>query len=229
MNRSVVLVQSYAVYLVLPCTMLIFCIGYYLGSVRVKDERESILRSLSAILQSADELSRLGNRKAFDEALNYRISRWKRQGDRFALIVIDVDRFKWINDTHGHQAGDRVVSGVGELLRSFLPEDRDCVVRYGGDEFTILLECEDRASVIEIAEQILAAAETQDFSAAGHGERVAITFSMGMAVVRERDTFETLFRRADNALYQAKSAGRNCLRVESEAEEVEHVETVLTS
>ena len=176
-----------------------------------------------------DELSRLGNRKAFDEALNYRLSRWKRQGDRFALVLIDVDRFKWINDTHGHQAGDRVVSGVGELLRSFLPEDRDCVARYGGDEFTILLECEERASVIEIAQQILAAPETHDFSAAGDGERVAITFSMGVAIVRDRDTVESLFRRADDALYEAKSAGRNCLRVEPEPEEVEHVETVPTS
>lgn len=298
------IVQSYAIYLVVPCTMLIFFIGYYLGSVRVKDERETILRSLSAILHSADELShnvdshntelavmeqtvedievstelgyvqqlllghiasvitankrleddlvvtrytldqqarelnrtheeartdelsRLGNRKAFDEALNYRLSKWKRQDDRFALILIDVDRFKWINDTHGHQAGDRVVGGVGELLRDFFPEDRDCVARYGGDEFTILLECADRASAIEVAQQILAAAETQDFSAAGHGERVAITFSMGLAIVRERDTVESLFRRADDALYEAKSAGRNCLRVESETEEVEHVATV---
>jgi diguanylate cyclase (GGDEF)-like protein len=105
---------------------------------------------------------------------------------------------------------------VGELLRSFLPEDRDCVARYGGDEFTILLVCEDRASVIEVAEQILASAETQDFSAAGHGERVAITFSMGLAIVRERDTVETLFHRADAALYEAKSAGSNCRCVESQ-------------
>lgn len=301
-----VIAQPYAVYLVLLSTMLIFAIGYYLGSVRVKDERETVLKTLSTILQTADELShnvdthntelvdmertvedldvstelgqvqklllghitkvistnrkleddlvcsrymldqqareldrtreeartdelsQLGNRKAFNEELNYRLSKWKRQGTRFALVLIDIDRFKWINDTHGHEAGDRVVSGVGELLRNCLPAD-DCVARYGGDEFALLLESEDRESAIETAERIRAAAETQGFSASGHGERVAITFSLGLAIVREGDTVESLFHRADGALYEAKSAGRNRLRIEAEQEKVGHVEAVPTS
>jgi diguanylate cyclase len=287
--------------------MLIFAIGYYLGSARVKHERKIVLKTLSTILQSADELShnvdshnielaaiertvedldvptvmqkmhqlllgrinnvissnkqlkddlicarytldqqareldqtreeartdelsQVGNRRAFDEAINYRLSKSKRHGDRFALLVIDVDHFKRINDTHGHEAGDRVVRGVGGTLKECLSPD-DFVARCGGDEFAILLESEDRESTIKIAENIRSSADTQDFSTTGHGERVAITFSLGLAFVREGDTVESLFRRADATLYQAKRAGRNCLRVEAEEEdENEHVEMMATS
>jgi len=288
--------QSFAVYLALPCTLLIFAIGYYLGRTRVKHEREAVLNALASMLKSADqlshdvgshnneladmgksvehldvsvemnqvqkvllghikevissnvkleddltcarydlakqaqelditraeartdELSHVGNRKAFDEAFQYWLSKWSRKGEYFALVISDIDHFKWINDTHGHAAGDRVVVGVGAILREFMGK-KHFVARYGGDEFVLLLACNDRQATIELAIQIRESAEQQNFSAAGDGGRVAITLSTGMAFVREGDTAESLFRRADAKLYAAKQAGRNCLRVDEEQTE----------
>ncbi len=300
------LIESYAAYLVLPSMLLIFSIGYYLGSYRVKHERAIVLQSLSTILQCAGELSRdvdshnteledmgrtvedldasselgpvqellmdhinnaitsnkkleddlvcarytldtqaqeldktrkeartdqlsqVGNRKAFNEALNYRLSKWKRQGDHFVLVMIDVDHFKWVNDTHGHQAGDSVVNGVGALLMSFLRTE-DYVARYGGDEFVLLLKNDDLPSTIALCERIRSAAITQNFSAASDKERVAITFSMGLAVMQEGDTAESLIRRADEKVYEAKNAGRNCLRAEAEPRNDEEDVEAVTS
>ena len=284
--------ELHAAYFVLPCTAVIFAIGYYLGRSKVSHERESVLRALASVMQSADELShdvdshnteladmgrsvdslpessdvsqvrdllldhikdvissnkrleddlvcarytlrqqeqelgktreevrtdqlsQVGNRKAFDEEFDYRLSRWKRQRQSFALLICDVDHFKWINDTHGHQAGDLVVRGVGSLMKDKL-SGRHFVARFGGDEFAVLIDLDDRQAAIELAREIHAAAATHNFSAAHHGERVAITFSMGLAFVTEEDTTESLFARADQKLYEAKQAGRNCLKVEA--------------
>jgi len=285
--------EFHTVFLVLPCTALIFVIGYYLGFSRIKQERKLVLRALSEILRTADdlsqdidsrntkladmerevqdldvpvemqkmhdlllahikdvissnrkleddllctrytleqqareldrtraqartdELSQLGNRRAFDEAMDYWLLQWKRQGERFALVLTDVDHFKWINDTHGHQAGDRVLKGVGDFLKKNLSEDH-FIARFGGDEFAVLLKYEEREDAVEIAESLCAGVQTRDFSAIGHGERIAITFSMGLAFVRDGDDAKRLIERADSCLYQAKVAGRNCLRVEAD-------------
>ncbi len=295
------MIESYAAYLVLPSMILIFMIGYYLGSFRVKHERAVVLKSLSTILQCAgelshevdshnteledmgrtvedldasnelgkvqnlllghinnaissnkkleddlicarytletqaqeldktrkeartDQLSQVGNRKAFNERLNYRLSKWKRWGSSFVLVIIDVDHFKWVNDTHGHLAGDSVVNGVGTLLTSIL-RTNDYVARYGGDEFVLLLENEELQSTIALCERIRSAAEMQNFSAASDDERVAITFSLGLAIVQDGDTSESLIRRADAKVYEAKDAGRNCLRSEAEETKEEREE-----
>ncbi len=295
------MIESYAAYLVLPSMILIFMIGYYLGSFRVKHERAVVLKSLSTILQCAgelshevdshnteledmgrtvedldasnelgkvqnlllghinnaissnkklendlicarytletqaqeldktrkeartDQLSQVGNRKAFNERLNYRLSKWKRWGNSFVLVIIDVDHFKWVNDTHGHLAGDSVVNGVATLLTSIL-RTNDYVARYGGDEFVLLLENEELQSTIALCERIRSAAEMQNFSAASDDERVAITFSLGLAIVQDGDTSESLIRRADAKVYEAKDAGRNCLRSEAEETKEEREE-----
>jgi len=301
-GRKTTVIQSYAAYLVLPSMILIFSIGYYLGSYRVKHERAAVLKSLSTILQCAgelshdvdshnteladmgrtvedldvsdelgqvqnlllghinnaissnkkleddlvcarytldtqaqeldktrkeartDQLSQVGNRKAFNEALNYRLSKWKRLGSNFVLVIIDVDHFKWVNDTHGHLAGDCVVNGVGTLLTKF-QRPNDYVARYGGDEFALLLENENLESTIDLCEKIRTAAETENFSAASADERVAITFSMGLAVVKDGDTPESLVCRADAKVYEAKNAGRNRLRFDAgELKDVEDVQ-----
>jgi diguanylate cyclase len=304
-RKKAVFEEFHTVFLVLPCTVLIFVIGYYLGFSRIKQERKILLRALSEILQTTDdlsqdidsrntkladmerevqdldvpnemqkmhqlllehikgvissnkkleedltctrytleqqareldrtrvlaltdELSQVGNRRAFDEAMDYWLLQWKRQGDRFALVLIDLDHFKWINDTHGHQAGDRVVRGVGNFLKQNL-RAADFIARYGGDEFAVLLKSEQREDTVKIAESLCDGIQTRDFSAVGHGERIAITFSMGLAFVREREDANRLIERTDALLYQAKLAGRNCLRVEADQFGQEQLEETLT-
>jgi diguanylate cyclase len=194
------------------------------SSKKIEDDltstRYALLRQAEALEQSrkearTDELSRVGNRRSFDETLESWLSRFRRRGKPFALMISDVDNFKWINDTHGHLAGDRVVTGIGDILKQQVG-NRHFVARYGGDEFVVLLANKSRKSTIELAKRLRSATEGHDFSAAGYGERVAITFSTGLAFVREGDTAESLLQRADAQLYEAKKSGRNSLHVEDE-------------
>jgi diguanylate cyclase len=154
-----------------------------------------------------DALSGVANRKAFDERLDLMLRTWRREGESFVLILTDIDHFKWINDTHGHHAGDCVVAHVGQFIKKRLRED-DFVARYGGDEFAMLLPGADLPTAAAIAERIRSEIAKQNFDTI-EAERVAITFSIGVAAVEEGDTAETILRHADEALYKSKQAGRN--------------------
>ncbi len=157
-----------------------------------------------------DALAGIPNRKAFDERLQYLLSVYKRQGTPFALVLVDIDRFKWINDTHGHLAGDNVVSYLGNLLSENLRPD-DFVGRYGGDEFAFLLFDTDRHVAMEIAEEFRRLVEQSTVQSGTSKESVAITLSMGLAMVCTGDTAESIIERSDQAVYRSKAAGRNHL------------------
>jgi diguanylate cyclase (GGDEF)-like protein len=161
-----------------------------------------------------DTLSGTANRKSFDEALQFLVASFNREGTPFALVLADVDHFKWINDTHGHPAGDRVVEGVGEFLNECIREG-DIAARYGGDEFTLLLPHVDREAAARIADRIRVGVERRNFDIGVRGERVSVTFSMGLAAVRQGDTFESVLQRADKALYRSKQSGRNQLTTDA--------------
>ena len=157
-----------------------------------------------------DELSGVGNRKAFEEHLPFMLLNYKRKGESFALILLDVDHFKWINDTHGHQAGDQVVMILGKTLKELL-RPRDYVARYGGDEFAIMLAEVDLDAAIKASQRVRIEVERTTFDCGVKGARVAVTFSMGLAIISENDTPESLVKKADGALYQSKHRGRNQL------------------
>ncbi|MEM8677974.1 MAG: GGDEF domain-containing protein [Planctomycetota bacterium] len=159
-----------------------------------------------------DQLSGLGNRKSFDEAFQFALTRFKRNHIPFALILADVDHFKRINDTYGHQSGDLIVTRIGKVLKQ-LCRHHDHVSRYGGDEFAVLLMGADRDACRRVGARIRAAIERTNFQACEGGSRIAVTFSMGMAFPLETDTLEELFERADQALYHSKNSGRNQLFV----------------
>jgi diguanylate cyclase len=160
-----------------------------------------------------DSLSGLANRKSFDERLRYVVSQYGRHGKPFGLLLADVDHFKRINDTHGHHAGDLVVARLGETLRE-LTRDADHVARLGGDEFAIILTDVEAENARRAAARIRAAIEQTNFAVGEGGARVAVTVSIGMAFPKDSDTAETVFQRADQALYRSKAGGRNQLQVD---------------
>ncbi len=159
-----------------------------------------------------DELSGVGNRKAFDESLQFMFSRFKRHHASFALLLIDVDHFKWINDTHGHPSGDTVVQRLGASLKEVI-RGGDRVARYGGDEFALLMSGVQEEGAMDIARRIRRKVETTNFGVGADDARVAVTLSMGMAVCEPEDSPGSLMKKADAALYRSKQAGRNRLTV----------------
>ncbi|HUY93100.1 MAG TPA: GGDEF domain-containing protein [Pirellulales bacterium] len=162
-----------------------------------------------------DALSGVANRKAFDDKLKLLLGYQRRLGTPFALLLADLDHFKWINDTYGHQAGDRVIHQLGSLLTSQVRET-DFVSRYGGDEFAVLLANADLEMSAKIAQRICVETTHINFGAPS-SEQTAVTLSLGLAVAQVGDTTETIFKRADEALYASKNGGRNQVRCQPAA------------
>jgi len=158
-----------------------------------------------------DPLTGLGNRKLLDYEFKRMVSAAKRQHQAFALFLMDVDHFKQINDTWGHEAGDNVLKVVANRLRQSL-RILDTVVRLGGDEFIILLhDVKEIANVHKVAHKII---EVFKQSITVNETALAVTLSIGISVYPEGgDSYETLFKNADEALYQVKRSHRNHYRI----------------
>ena len=157
-----------------------------------------------------DSLCNVGNRKAVDETLQFMVSRHKTEKASFGLMLIDIDHFKRINDTFGHQAGDEVLTSISGALRECVrPED--FVGRLGGDEFCILLDGLTEENAEAVGNRIRSTIELYDFSVNESGQSTVVTMSMGLAVCRDTDDVLSLYERADKALYKSKELGRNRL------------------
>ena len=152
-------------------------------------------------LSMSDALTGLGNRRAFDEALEAEMARARRAKGSMGLVILDVDHFKQFNDQHGHQAGDDALVTVARVLaEEARAEDRAC--RIGGEEFALLLPGADDATAAAVAERVRRAVEENTAPAAG------VTVSLGVAASRGDDP-RGLLETADARLYVAKAAGRN--------------------
>jgi diguanylate cyclase (GGDEF)-like protein len=165
-----------------------------------------------AFLAHHDLLTGLANRRLFAEKLDDAAKRLRRHGTTFTVLTLDLDKFKNVNDTLGHPAGDQLLVEVGQRLRSSL-RDTDVLARLGGDEFAIIQENEKNQSegAIALALRIIGLIE-QPFDLNGH--RIGVGTSIGIAFAPEHgDDPETLLKRSDLALYAAKSDGRNDFRV----------------
>lgn len=157
---------------------------------------------------TTDALTGLSNRHAMEETFPREVRRCIHNREPVSLIMIDVDRFKSFNDKFGHVAGDRALSAVGHVLRNqFRP--RDHLVRFGGDEFAVLLPGIGLQEAVTIAERVRDAVAGS--TAVGNDSliQIPVEISVGVAEQREDDNFESLLRAADEALYRAKDAGRN--------------------
>ena len=157
-------------------------------------------------LARTDPLTGLANRRAFDDDLVHRISEWHRRHAGFCLVMIDVDHFKVLNDRYGHVSGDQVLRGLGEVLAA-LARPGDLPARLGGEEFAVLLSAASYPAAAEIADEIRAAVASRPFSI--EESAIHITVSLGLSIVQPGDGPLTLLRRADDALYASKHAGRN--------------------
>lgn len=162
-------------------------------------------------LAATDELTRLPNRRRFFEVARRELQRLSRSSrdSRLALILLDLDDFKAINDTLGHAAGDAVLHEIGDVLAKTV-RATDTAARFGGDEFAILLPMTDREGALRVAEKLMAA--IRDLRVTWHGRELTVGVSAGMAVVAPSAVFDEqevvhLVQRADQTLYAAKRLG----------------------
>jgi diguanylate cyclase (GGDEF)-like protein len=171
-----------------------------------------ILRTLGdfrrvASQATTDSLTGLANRWTFDEELALEWRRAERVGDPLALILLDIDNFKTINDTHGHQAGDEVLRKVGEVLAASVRQV-DLAARYGGEEFAVIVPETDLGGAIDLAERLREALESEEIELQ-NGTHLSVTASFGAAVKGDLPAGEKLVAAADELLYEAKRAGKN--------------------
>jgi len=156
-----------------------------------------------------DELTGLANNRSFRETLEREAARAKRFGHELSLIILDLDEFKVVNDTHGHLQGDEVLRLVGRILQSE-PRAIDEAARYGGEEFVVALPETGPEGAVELAERIRMRLEGEAVASADGGEAVRVTASFGTATMPgAAEDARHLFEAADEALYEAKRQGKN--------------------
>jgi diguanylate cyclase (GGDEF)-like protein len=164
-----------------------------------------------------DFLTKIANRRAFEARLKEEFERAKRYRSVFALIMIDIDHFKKVNDVYGHIAGDQILRLIAQVLED-QTRFNDFVCRYGGEEFAVLLPESTVDQGRYVADKIRQAVENTSLL---HGDtKIKVTVSAGVGEVNaERDTPETFIARVDAALYQAKEKGRNRIELTDDAQE----------
>jgi diguanylate cyclase len=176
-------------------------------------EAEAALASQAEQLQAylsqahTDPLTGLPNRRAFDEELSRRHAEFCRKGTPLSIVLVDIDRFKAFNDDFGHLAGDEVLKAVANRLRDS-HRDIDMVARFGGEEFAVILPDTTTETALLPAERARLAMATDVFTC--EGSQVSVTISCGVAELQPGEREDSLLRRADEALYASKNAGRNC-------------------
>jgi diguanylate cyclase len=153
-----------------------------------------------------DPLTGVGSRLAYEERLAQDYASFNRHGTPLSMIIVDIDRFKQVNDTYGHKAGDRALALIARVIKQLLRES-DFIARYGGEEFIVLLPHTPAEAISGIADKLRAAIESTNFH--NSGVRVPITVSAGYVTFRENEKPEEAFERCDRALYRAKRDGRN--------------------
>ena len=169
-------------------------------------------RKLQALRKKAmlDDVTDIGNRRFGQEKIRQAIHEFKRNGRCFGLLFCDIDDFKDINDTHGHQTGDRVLVMTARTLQKNI-RSFDIVCRWGGDEFVLIVANVNRDELAEIAEKLCLLIQNSGFDFGS--ESVNATVSIGGTVVQEGDTKKAVLDRADAKMYQCKEAGKNRIAI----------------
>jgi diguanylate cyclase (GGDEF)-like protein len=181
-------------------------IDLFNSMMRAIQDREDALKESA----SRDSLTGLYNHGCIEEFLDHEIRRSRRSHAPIAFVMVDIDHFKRINDTYGHQAGDAILRGLAEILERNAREG-DLVGRYGGEEFAVIFNTDSADTVGVFCERIRQAVEGFEFEF--DGKRISVTVSVGWAMGDSGlSTPFDLVHKADMALYEAKASGRNCVR-----------------
>ncbi len=178
--------------------------------IRLAEKNEELQQAneILAQLSITDGLTKLHNHRYFQDHLTREIKRVSRTKQPLSLILLDIDDFKLLNDTHGHAAGDEVLMSLASIMNDSARES-DLIARYGGEEFVILMPNTDLAGAVHLAEKIRMAVESTRLIIGDSMKPIEITISLGVALFDgNRREF---FSEADRALYQAKAAGKNCV------------------
>lgn len=201
---------------VLMATALFFGIFFIYPLIRKQVNEEQKLRQMTASLSARSEtleiealtdgLTGMQNRRYFDDALREYIEEFRRIDKPLGLMILDLDHFKQVNDSHGHDVGDRVLRAVGKCLRD-MTRYHDIVARLGGEEFGIVAPNMNLVGLERLAERIRDAVSALSIPT-GHGG-LRVTTSVGLAIWEGKETAEEFYRRADRQLYEAKRQGRN--------------------
>jgi len=182
--------------------------------VAISDRYQEVLRDQNqAVIDASyhDALTELLNRRGLSERLRERCDLAVREARGFCVAMVDVDHFKQVNDTYGHQAGDRALVALGRVMTTELPEYGFCG-RWGGEEFVIVLEDPDLLAARATLERLLAA--IRDMRVPVGDSSLALTVSVGVAQHKPGEALALTLNRADIALYDAKQSGRNSLGLE---------------
>jgi diguanylate cyclase (GGDEF)-like protein len=175
---------------------------------------EEVNRTLHR-LSALDGLTGIANRRQFDQVLDLEWRRSYRAGAPVSLVMVDIDHFKDFNDAHGHQRGDDYLKALAVVLRDGLNRPGDLVARYGGEEFVVVLPGTGEEGALACAERLRENAHALEILHEGIGPPLSATISLGVATVlpREGSSSASLVAAADEALYRAKTEGRNRVRV----------------
>jgi len=191
----------------LLCTMAAALALYLAREMTRRNAAETTL----TILAATDGLTGLSNRRHFNEAIDREWRRAKREGARLALVMFDVDHFKSYNDSHGHQAGDKLLQAVGAAMNQCIKRGTDVAARYGGDEFAMLLPAASADGAVKIAEQVRDRfVELCDRMGIA---RSHLSIGVASVVPKPEESQSSLMVAADQALYRAKELGRNRIEV----------------
>ncbi|MBM7060372.1 GGDEF domain-containing protein [Pseudomonas sp. UL073] len=196
----------HSLYLNLLACLLITAVVLGLVGLAVRRYQRNI-----EALATTDALTELPNRHGFDLLASQALREAQRNQNPLSALLIDLDHFKVLNDTHGHLAGDQVLRGFASLLRNSLRQS-DILCRWGGEEFIVLLKDTDHHAAFKLAEKLRQQIDAAQF--AYNGANLQIATSIGITDLRQDDTLHSLILRADHALYRAKQSGRNRVCVE---------------
>jgi diguanylate cyclase (GGDEF)-like protein len=166
---------------------------------QIVNNRDRALKRLATI----DKLTGAYNRRKFDEIINREIERFRRHNKPLSMIIFDIDNFKNINDTYGHNIGDYVLKKIVDIAKETIRKI-DYLIRWGGEEFMIISSETNMNEAHALAERIKKSIETYMFKSVGN-----VTASFGVTEFKEGDTEDTFIKRADNIMYGAKMKGKN--------------------
>lgn len=166
-----------------------------------------------------DPLTGVFNRQGIEEAIKVGLTEWRHSRKPLSIIMLDVDFFKQINDTHGHSVGDRVLAGLSELMQNNIRQD-ELLARWGGEEFVLVCRNAPLKQAGKLAEKLRTLVEGHRFE-----NDINVSISIGVATLIDGETLDQLFVRADEALYKAKHAGRNRIVLSNQEENVPFART----